>query len=236
MMHIRLRNILIAFATWLFLTGCLKTEGTLVIMGKVIDDYTKMQIPGRNIIVQGLVRNNEETVQIDAGQFTTDSSGGFSYSLKKIKDARYYNFFLVGDSDYVFKIKNLGLRELEQNAKFLSFSLSRLVDFTIKIYRKSKTPLYDTLYLSWKSDEVSGEDLYPYKVYNFEKTDNLSGQTSGLRLKWTGGYVNSTIRTKVFADKRTKLSWELLRNRKKKEFTDTITCRRDITNIVYFTY
>ena len=78
--------------------------------------------------------------------------------------------------------------------------------------------------------------LYPYKINNFGKTNNFFGLTSDRDLMWIGGKVNSTIYTKVFADKMTELSWELFRNGKRKEFTDTITCKRDFANIVYFTY
>jgi len=236
MKNIRLPYICITFATGLLLTGCCNTEGTLEIKGKVIDEYTKMQIPGRDIIVQGLVKSDKELVQIDAGQFSTDSSGCFTYTLRKIKDAHYYNFCLVGDSDYAFTIKELGLLELEQNAKYLSFSLSKLVDLTIIINRKSKTPVCDTLSLIWKSDGVYGRFLYPYKITNYGKTNKSFGLPSDLELEWIGGYVHSNIKTKVFANKRTKISWELVRNKKRKEFTDTITCKRDFANIVYFTY
>ena len=209
----------------------MNTEGTLEIKGKVIDEYTKMQIPRRDIIVQGLVKNEKELVPIDAGQFSTDSSGCFTYTLRKVKDAYYYNFCLVGDSDYASITRNLGLYELEQNAKYLSFSLSKLVDLTIKIYRESKNPVFDTLSLTWESNGVSCWSLYPYKIDNYGKTKNYLGLTT-----WIGGNVNSTIKTRVFADKRTKLFWDLVRNGKRKEITDTITCKRDITNIVYFSY
>jgi hypothetical protein len=228
---IKLRHIYITFAYGLLLIGCLNTEGTLEIKGKVIDEYTKMQIPRRDIIVQGLVKNEKELVPIDAGQFSTDSSGCFTYTLRKVKDAYYYNFCLVGDSDYASVIRNLGLYELEQNAKYLSFSFSKLVDLTIKIYRESKNPVLDTLSLTWESNGVSCWSLYPYKIDNYGKTKNYFGLTT-----WIGGNVNSTIKTRVFADKRTKLFWDLVRNGKRKEITDTITCKRDITNIVYFTY
>jgi hypothetical protein len=228
---IKLRHIYITFAYGLLLIGCLNTEGTLEIKGKVIDEYTKMQIPRRDIIIQGLVKNEKELVPIDAGQFSTDSSGCFTYTLRKVKDAYYYNFCLVGDSDYASVIRNLGLYELEQNAKYLSFSFSKLVDLTIKIYRESKNPVLDTLSLTWESNGVSCWSLYPYKIDNYGKTKNYFGLTT-----WIGGNVNSTIKTRVFADKRTKLFWDLVRNGKRKEITDTITCKRDITNIVYFTY
>jgi hypothetical protein len=220
----------------ILLTGCLKTEGILEIKGKVIDDYTKTEIPWRSIIIQGLLESNEKLIPIDAGQFSTDSFGCFTYSLRKVKDAHYYNFCLVGDSDYASVTRKLGLYELDQNAKYLSFSLSKLVDLTIKIYRESNNPVFDTLSLSWESNGVSRWSLYPYKIDNYGKTDNYFGLTSGTELRWIGGNVNSTVKTRVFADKRTKLRWDLDRNGKRKEIIDTITCRRDFANIVYFTY
>ena len=226
--------IFIAFASGV-LTGCVNTKGTLEIKGKVVDEITKTGIPRRNIIVEGLVNNNK-LEPIEVGQFSTDSSGCFSYTLRKVKDARYYNFSLVGDSDYVFITKILGLLELEQNPNFLLFPLTKLVGLTIKLNRKSKTPVCDTLCLCWESDGVYGGSLYPYKINNYGRTNKSFGLPSDIDLNWIGGYVNSEINTKVFADKRTKLSWDLYRNGKRKQFVDTITCKRDFANIVYFTY
>jgi hypothetical protein len=211
------------------LTGCIKTEGILEIKGKVVDEGTKVKIPGRDIIVQGLVESNNKLVPIDAGQFSTDNSGYFTYSLRKIKDAYYYNFYLVGDSDYSFMTQKIALFDLENNAKYLSFSLRKLADFTINIYRKSHTPAFDTLCLSWKSDGVDGRTLYPYKIDN-------NGLTSDLKLYWIGGNVKSTIKTKAFADKSTTVRWVLFRNGMMKEITDTITCRRHTINNVYLKY
>jgi hypothetical protein len=156
--------------------------------------------------------------------------------LRKVKDAYYYNFSLVGDSDYAFITKTLGLMELEQNAKYLVFSLSKLVGVTIKIYRKSITPVSDTLSLYWESNGVDGRILYPYKIDNYGKTDNYFGLTSDLELRWIGGNVNSTVKTRVFADKRTRIHWELTRDRKRKEIIDTMTCKRDLVNFVNFIY
>jgi hypothetical protein len=132
--------------------------------------------------------------------------------------------------------KKLGLLELEQNATYLYFSLSKLADFRIKIDRKSKTPFCDTLYLSWESAGVDFTVLYPYKIDNYGIPDNFIGLTSYSGLEWIGGNTNSKVKTKVFADKMTKIHWELVRNKKRKEINDTITCKRDLTNIVNFTY
>jgi hypothetical protein len=183
-----------------------------------------------------LVKRDDKLLPIDAGQFSADSSGYFAYSLRKVKDARYYNFSLAGDSDYVFTTRTLGLMELEKNAKFLTFSLSKLVDLSIVIIRKSKTPLCDTLSLCWESNDIYHRFLYPFKVYNNGKVNNTTGLASDLALNWIGGNVNSTVTTRVFADKKTKILWDLRRNGKKQEFVDTITCRRDQVNIVNFTY
>ena len=221
--------IYIALTMEILLTGCVKTEGILKIKGKVADEYTKAQIPWRDIIVQGLVDSSNKLVPINAGQFSTDSTGYFTYSLRKVKDAYYYNFCFVGDSDYAFTTKEITLFDLENNAQYLSFSLSKLVNFTIKIYRKSQTPVCDTLCLSWKSNGVDGRTLYPYTIDN-------NGLTSDLQLYWIGGNVKSTIKTRVFADKSTIVRWVLFRNGKMKEITDTITCKRYLLNNVYLKY
>jgi hypothetical protein len=213
----------------LLLTGCLKTEGILKIKGKVVDESSKEKIPWRDIIVQGLVDSSNKLVPINAGQFSTDSTGYFTYSLRKVKNAYYYNFCFVGDSDYAFMAKEIALIDLKKNAQYLSFSLSKLVDFTIKIYRKSQTPACDTLCLSWKSNGVDERTLYPYKIDNYGlKSDN--------QLYWIGGNVKSTIKTKAFADKSTVVRWVLFRNGKLKEIIDTITCRRYLLNNVYLKY
>jgi hypothetical protein len=221
--------IYIAFVMGILFIGCVNTEGILKIKGKVIDEYTKAPIPWRDIIVQGLVVSNNSLVPIYAGYFSTDSSGCFTYSLRKVKDAYYYNFCLVGDSDYSFMTEKIALIPLERNAKYLSFSLSKLADFTILIFRQSNTPVCDTLYLSWKSNGVDGRTLYPYKINNY-------GLTSTLELRWIGGNVKSTIKTRAFADKRTTVRWVLFRNGKIKEIIDTITCKRDLVNEVYLKY
>jgi hypothetical protein len=228
--------IYITFAMGILLIGCVNTEGTLKIKGKVIDEYTKVPIPGREIIVQGLLDSNNKLVPIDAGQFSTDSAGCFIYSLKKVKDARYYNFCIVGDSDYAAITNKISLFQLEENAKYLFFSLSKLVDLTIKIQKISKTPFCDTLYLSWESNSVDFTTLYPYKIDNYGITDNSFGLIPGLGLRWIGGNINSTVKTRVFADKMTKIHWELVRNKKRKEITDTLTCKRGLVNEVYLKF
>jgi hypothetical protein len=221
--------ILILIITEILLTGCFSTVGEIEIKGKVTDEKTKKEIPLRKIIVQGLIESRSRLVPIEAGQFTTDSSGYFSYSFQKVKDAYYYNFCLVGDSDYAYIIKEKTLYELQRDASYLSFSLCKLSDFTINILRKSKFPLRDTLMLYWDSDGVNGKTLYPYKIDN-----NVI--TPAFEFMWVGGAVRSTIRTKVFADKRTRVRWVLFRNGIMREITDTITCKRDVANNVYFTY
>jgi hypothetical protein len=236
MKYIKLRHTSILIASGLLLTGCLTTEGTLELNGKVIDEQTLIQIPGRKIIVQALVKSGEKLIPTDAGQFRSDSSGCFRYTLKKVKDAHYYNFFLVGDSDYSFATKELYLAELKGTANYLFFSLRKLADLRIKISGKSKTPFCDTLYLSWESDGVDFRTLYPYKIDNYGLHGNLIGLTSYSGLEWIGGNTNSMVKTRVFADKMTKIHWELVRNKKSESITDTITCKRDLTSIVYFTY
>lgn len=227
--------ILIAFIAGM-LIGCVRTEGTLKLSGKVLDESTRKGIPFKDILIQALVNSNDKSEPIEAGQFSADSSGCFTYSLKRIKGAYNYNFCFIGNSDYPPTIKKLSLTGLQRNAKYLHFSLSKLVDLTIKISKRSKTSVYDTLHLCWESDGLYGGALYPYKINNYGETNNSPGLSPSRDLWWIGGNVVSTINTKVFAGKRTKLSWELFRNGKRKEFTDTITCKRDFANYVYFTY
>lgn len=219
----------IPLALGILLTGCLKTEGILEIRGKVVDEYTKALIPLRDIIVKGMVERDEVLVPIEAGQFSTDSMGYFTYSLKKVKDAYNYNFCLVGDSDYAFMTREMTLFDIENNAHYLSFSLTKLVDFTIKIFRKSQMPACDTLCVSWKSNGVDGRTLYPYSIDNY-------GLPSDLQLYWIGGNVKTTIKTKAFADKSTVVRWVLFRNGRTKEIIDTIVCKRDLLNNVSLTY
>ena len=218
------------------LIGYVDTEGTIKIKGKILDESTKMGIPWKNIIVQGFVNRNNKLEPIEAGQFSTNSSGCFTYSFKKIEGAYNYNFCFIGNTEYPVTINKMTLVSLERNAKYLFFSLDKLVDLTIKIYRISKTPECDTLRLIWESNGVYGLSLYPYKIYNYERTNYSLRLTSDQDLIWIGENVNSTINTKVFANKRTELDWDLYRNGKRMEFIDTITCKRDIENIVYFTY
>jgi len=226
----------IKLASVVLIAGCISTEGTMKIKGKVIDDITKVQIPGREIIVQALPEGNNKTVPVDAGHFSTDSSGCFTYILRKVKDARYYNFFFVGDSEYASVTRRMSLFDLKTNAGYLNFSLDKLVDLTIDIRKTSKTPFRDTLYLTWESDETDFRTLYPYNIENIGITENTAGLVPGLGLRWIDGSVHSAVKTKVYSDKMTRLHWELVRNKKRMEFTDTIMCKRDVPNFVYFTY
>lgn len=210
-------------------TGCINTIGKLELKGKITDESTALPIPGRNVIVQGLVLRDEKLVPVDAGQFSTDSSGRFTYTLKKIKNVYRYNFCMVGDSDYSFITEELDLHYLKRNAKYLSFSLSKLTDLTIRVFRKSITPVFDTLYLSWRTDGIDGRRLYPYKINN-------NGLTSSSDLRWVGGNVKVTVKTRAYADKITTVRWVLFRNGKLKEIVDTITCKRDLVNEVHLIY
>jgi hypothetical protein len=218
-----------AFVIVILFSGCVSTSGKLEVKGKVTDKITDAPIPGRNVIVQGLVLNNNKLVPVDAGQFSTDSKGSFEYSLLKVKDAYRYNFCLVGDSDYSFLTEELSLSFIKRNSDYLSFSLDKLSDLTILILRKSITPAFDTLQLSWRTDGIDGRTMYPYKVTN-------NGLTSSSELRWIGGNVKSTVKTRVYADKMTTVRWVLFRNGKIKEIIDTITCKRDLVNEVHFIY
>ena len=127
------------------LTGCVNTEGALKIKGKVVDESTKSGIPWKNIIVQGLADRDNKSEPIEVGQFSTDSSGCFTYSLIKIKGVYNYNFCFIGNSDYAVVIHKISLFSLKRNAKSVSFRLSKLVDLTIKINRKSTKHSFKTV-------------------------------------------------------------------------------------------
>jgi hypothetical protein len=221
-----------AFIAGIILIGCADNEGDLELKGKVLDEKTKIAIPNRKIIVQALEPGDKKLNPFYVGEFCTDSSGYFAYSLRKIKNIYLYEFCIVGDSSYAFSNYKLGLTELKRYGKFLSFYLSKLADFTIAIERKSKTPFQETLYVSWRSNGMDGKKLYPYTIKNYGIRDH--GNTLDMPCKWIGGDIKSAIKTKVYADKETIVRWELHGNRKIKEFTDTIFCKRDVYNYVYF--
>jgi hypothetical protein len=218
------------------LTACTNPEGTLELKGKVVDDFTKKGIPFREVIIEGLVRIDSNVVHTLAGQFSTDSSGNFEYILTKIKNSRYYDFSFVGDSEYVYKVRTLGINELSRNAKFLEFGLDKLVNLTIIINRKSKSPAIDTLSLLWESNGINGWKIFSYRINNYGKSKKSFDLAPNSGLTWIGGEVNTTINAKVFANKKTILSWDLYRYGRRKSFTDTIRCKRELSNYVYFTY
>jgi len=205
------------------------TEGILEIKGKVLEENTNIAIPNRKIIIQGLVKDDNKFKSSYVGEFFTDSSGYFEYTLKKIKYMYLYDFCIIGDSIYAYSNTKLRTLELNSDSKFLTFYVSKLTDLTIKIYRKSKTSFCDTLYVSWESNGISDEILYPYKIENY-------GVNSNKRLRFIGGDIHASIKTKVFADKKTIIYWRLFRNGKYKEITDTILCSRDINNSICLKY
>jgi len=207
------------------LFGCAQTEGTLDIHGKIIDESTNKSIPNRKVIIKGWGFSDKKP--IDVGEFQTDSSGIFSYTMNKKKGFYYYYFSFTGDSSYSFSTQEIPLGELEKNSKFLSFHLNKLTNFTINIERCSKIPLYDTLYVSWKTDGIEGRAIYQCKTINY-------GIAPDFEFRWIGGNVKSEIKTKALANKKTTICLELFRNGEKKEILDTIFCERDIDN--YFTF
>src|SRR5665647_3008876 len=93
---------IVAVVCSFFLIVCTRTVGTLDIAGNVLDEYTKEGIPKRTVIIQGLKYADSGLIPTDdIGRFYTDSSGHFTYTLKKIKDVYRYNFVFVGDSTSV---------------------------------------------------------------------------------------------------------------------------------------
>jgi hypothetical protein len=231
--HLNMRIMKLIFlsalvATFLFVQ-CGDPEITLKIKGKVLDEKTKVAIPHKAIIVQALVQSGNSLNPVYARQILADSSGCFSYSFRKVKNAWLYDFCFVGDSDYAYSTDRLGVTELKRYGEFLTFTLHRLTDFTIRIERKTKAPARDTLFVSWDSNGKDGKALYPYKIENF-------GIPQERLFIWIGGNVKSTIRTKAFAEKKTIVNWKLFRNGRRKEYTDTIFCIRNGTNYVNFKY
>jgi hypothetical protein len=223
-----------AFITGTLLMGCSDYGSKVELCGKVLDEKTKTAVPSRRIIVQGLIERENKLIPVYAGEFCTDSAGCFNYSLNNIEHNYLFNFCVVGDSTYAFSNYRFGLAELSKYGKFLSFYLNRLTDLTISIESISNKPYYETLYLSWKSNGMDGKKLYPYAIKNYS-IKNYSN-TSEIPFRWTGGDIKSTITTKVYADKETTIRWELFRNNKTKVVRDTIFCKRDVANYVYFKY
>jgi hypothetical protein len=218
---------IVAVTCSLLLIGCTNTEGTLDIMGKVLDEYSKEGTTKRIVIIQGLKYADSGLIPTnDIGRFYTDSCGNFTYTLKKIKNAYWYNFIFVGDSTYSYSTQMISLDELERNSKFLSFYLEKFTDLTIKVERRNKTAPYDTLFISWKTNEIDGR-IYPHRVLNF-------GVAPDIEFRWVGGNVKSLIETKTFANKTTIVHMDLFSKGEVKEMSDTIYCIRDVKN--YFTF
>ncbi len=220
----------IAFITGILLTCGSCAEEELEIKGKVLDEHTKAAIPNREIIIQALVKNDNKFIPVYNGEFSTDSSGNFAYSLRKVRDVYLYNICIIGDSVYTYSNIELGLTELKRYGEFLCFSLNKLTDLTIKIDMKGRTPNNDVLYVSWESDGIKGTLLYPYTIKNYGFTSSNTG------LKWNGGDIKSEIKTRVFADKETIVKWEIYSYGKRKEVTDTIICMRDVANYFSLKY
>ena len=220
---------LLVFVFGLIQIGCTNTVGTVELKGKVVDESTKAAIPNLSVMIEALDQSNDKQVNIYAGDFTTDSSGCFAYTLKKIRNISLYNFYIEGNPAYDPANKILGLSDLNSYGKFLTFEVNRIVDFTMKINRNNKTTFRDTLTVSWETNGIDGKTLYPFKIINYRIN-------AGYGLIWIGGDVKSEIRTKVYADKNTIVHWELFRNGRHKDIIDTIFCKRNTANSVFFTY
>jgi hypothetical protein len=219
----------ISFFIITLFTGCSDPEGIIELRGRVLDKDTKVAIPRRSIIVHALIKEKDTFTRLNAGQFLTDSSGRFTFLLKKVSNCSFYNFCISGDSLYSFSTNKLGLTDLDRDGKFLTFYLNRLTDLTINIERKCKSHHPDTLFLSWESNGINGKILYPYTLENY-------GIAPYRGYIWIGGDIRSAIKTKTYADKKTIVYWKLYRNGTRKEIIDTILCLRDLTNYVNFKY
>ncbi|HEX2969695.1 MAG TPA: hypothetical protein VHO46_11400 [Bacteroidales bacterium] len=220
----------------IFSTSCDNTGGQLEITGKVTDRVTGEKIPLKHVIVQAVEYIDKKRVFVETGHFSADSSGAFSFIMKKLKNVYRYNFCFVGDTNYAYETREMSLIELTSNSKYLNFQLDRLTNLTIVINRKSTSPAYDTLSLFWESNGISGWKLYTYRIDNYGESGTEVKLNTGRELRWIGGNVNSSVYTKVYAGKRTRLRWDLDRNGRRQDYTDTITCKRDMPNFVYFTY
>jgi hypothetical protein len=220
---------LTAYVFSLLLSGCNDTVGVIELKGEVIDAVTKTPVPGLSVMVEALDQSHDTSLNIYLGDFITDSSGCFAYTLKKVKNLYLYNFCLEGDPNYDPATEILGLTELNSYGKFLSFEVNRIVDFTMKINRVSKTTLCDTLIVSWKTNGIDGKTVYPFRIENY-RINSENG------LRWIGGDIKSAVKTKVYADKNTIVHWQLFRNGKHTDIIDTVFCMRDAVNSVYLTY
>jgi len=220
----------ILIALCFIIKGCISTEGEVVLKGKTLDDSTNEIVPCRKVVVEAILYyNQDETKTFGVGQFLSDSLGCFTFKLKKVKGAYNYNFHFVGDSCYAPTTKNLGIMDIADNSKYLSFYLHKLTKLTIQVTKNNKSLAESTLYLSWKSDGIEGKSIYQYKVSNF-------GAAPEFDFKWSSSNVSSKIETRVLADKPTIINWEIRNGQKTQEIIDTIICKRDITNYVNFTY
>lgn len=210
-------------------SGCCNEE-EIILAGKVIDKNTKAAIPHKIVIIKAMIESGNKYIPVYNGEFSTDSSGCFTYAMKKTENAYLYDFHVIGDSAYAYSNIRLGLTELKQYGKFLNLDCDKLADLTIRTEMNRGNSNNDVLYVFWKSDGVNGSSLYPYEVKNYELTSINTG------LKWVGGNVKSEIKTKVYANKETIVKWEIYRNERRTEITDTIFCRRDVDNYLSFRF
>ncbi len=223
-------------AGMLSLVSCLRINHPLELKGRITDELTNEVIPYRRVIIHARISMPDKFIPVYAGQFTTDSSGKFIYSLAAVNDAYNYDFSIVGDSDYLFKTERISFIDLKKNGQFMLFRMKPLTGLKIRINRKCRNPAADTLFLYWESDGNNGRGLASYKVYNYGNPDNYLGSSGDPALIWTGGEIESLVSTRVLAEKKTIIYFELIRNGKRKVIIDTITCKRHAENAVYFKY
>lgn len=221
--------LLLTFVVSLIVSACQNAAEYKDLKGKIIDGQTCQPVANRKVIVHDLLRIGDTEKEQYQGEFNTNETGNFTYELRKSKTTYFYTFNVVGDSVYAFSNNLLGLTDLNRNGKFLEFKVRKLTRLDIKIERRSLTTYRDTLFVSWKSDNMDGEILYPYKIKNY-------GIVSDMPLRWIGGDVKSTILTRVYADKKTVVRWVLFRNGRRSEIYDTVFCKRTEPNNLYFRY
>jgi len=219
----------IGFVFIFLLSGCSGSGGIMELKGRVYDEDTREIVPNRKVIVSEFINADAKSDSRYIGEFTSDSLGWFYYKLKKSRVTYFYNFEIVGDSEYGVANLKFGMTQLNLFGQFLQLHVRKLTELTLKVERKSKTAFQDTLFVSWQTNKINGKLMYPYQILNY-------GAASSLPLRWIGGDIKAVVKTRVYADKTTIVYWKLFRQGRLQEFTDTIFCKRGELNSLSFKY
>jgi hypothetical protein len=204
-------------------------DGTLNIKGKISDDYTGEGIQNTELSIQG-VSSSEGVfgLRLDLGKFKTNSEGYFSGEIKKMKNVERYDFILLADANYYSVIKEMSVSDVEGNLLNLDLTLSRLTELVINIEKTSPASIIDTLYISW--GVINNQVYGPFQPLNF------TGTQPDLGMRWIGGEVKSSIKTKTLANKTTEIITEIFRSGQYTLSYDTLYCERDVVNTYNINY